>query len=417
MRKLILIIISAVSLLGTPAFAKDSGSSAWIVSQLSGDARVVHPGLQPVALKTAARLEPGDRIVTGLTGRATLTREADYIIVAPHSDLQLPVTAEPKGFTRVIQNLGTMLFKVRHTGIPHFTVDTPMLAAAVKGTTFTVVVGPDRSAVQVIEGAVQVTAADGGMSRLVEGGKTVFIDRLEPKRLMDADERSPATTVSSSTTAVKLVGSQTPSVATIAGLTEGLVQAGSTNSTAAATTTTPAARLPDPSSTVANTTQPAVNIVDSTGSDTLTNVVDTTAPGVADTVTNVVDSTVPGVTDTVTNVVDTVVPGVTDTVTNVVDTVVPGVTDTVTNVVDTTVPSVTDTVTDVVDTVTDVVEVTVPGVTDPVTDVVGGVTDTVTDVVGGLLGGSGGSSGSGSSGSSGSGGGLLGGNLGGLIPH
>jgi hypothetical protein len=432
MRKLILIIISAVSLLGTPAFAKDSGSSAWIVSQLSGDARVVHPGLQPVALKTAARLEPGDRIVTGLTGRATLTREADYIIVAPHSDLQLPVTAEPKGFTRVIQNLGTMLFKVRHTGIPHFTVDTPMLAAVVKGTTFTVVVGPDRSAVQVIEGAVQVTAADGGMSRLVEGGKTVFIDRLEPKRLMDADERSPATTASSSTTAVKLVGSQTPSVATIAGLTEGLVQAGSTNSTAAATTTTPAAPLPDPSSTVANTTQPAVNIVDSTGSDTLTNVVDTTAPGVADTVTNVVDSTVPGVTDTVTNVVDTVVPGVTDTVTNVVDstvpgvtdtvtnivdTVVPGVTDTVTNVVDTTVPSVTDTVTDVVDTVTDVVEVTVPGVTDPVTDVVGGVTDTVTDVVGGLLGGSGGSSGSGSSGSSGSGGGLLGGNLGGLIPH
>ena len=255
MRKLILIIISAVSLLGTPAFAKDSGSSAWIVSQLSGDARVVHPGLQPVALKTAARLEPGDRIVTGLTGRATLTREADYIIVAPHSDLQLPVTAEPKGFTRVIQNLGTMLFKVRHTGIPHFTVDTPMLAAVVKGTTFTVVVGPDRSAVQVIEGAVQVTAADGGMSRLVEGGKTVFIDRLESKRLMDADERSPATTASSSTTAVKLVGSQTPSVATIAGLTEGLVQAGSTNSTAAATTTTPAAPLPDPSSTVANTTQ------------------------------------------------------------------------------------------------------------------------------------------------------------------
>src|SRR5690348_1605590 len=148
MRKLILIAISAFALLGTPAFAKDAGSAAWIVSQLSGDARVVHPGFQPASLKAAARLEPGDRIITGLTGRATLTRGADYIIVAPRSDLQLPTAPQPQGFTRVIQNLGTMLFKVKHTGIPHFAVDTPMLAAVVKGTTFTVVVGPDRSAVQ-----------------------------------------------------------------------------------------------------------------------------------------------------------------------------------------------------------------------------------------------------------------------------
>jgi hypothetical protein len=394
MRKLILIIISAISLMGSPAFAKDGAAAVWVVSQLSGDARVVHPGLQPASLKVQTRLAPGDTILTGVTGRATLTKGADYIIIAPRSSLRVPTAPEPSGFTRVMQNFGTMLFKVRHTGVPHFTVNTPMLAAVVKGTTFTVTVDKDRSAVQVIQGAVQVTATDGGMSRLVEGGKTVFIDRGSPKLLIDADQRSPANTTSSSTS-VRLNGSQTPSVTAIANLTEGLVHS-----------TNPAPGTSDTSSPAAGT--PAVpgqvgNVVPGVA-DAVTNVADTTVPGVTDTVTDVVgtitdtvDTTVPGVTDTVTDVVgtvtdvvDTTVPGVTDTVTDVVGTV--------TDVVDTTVPGVTDTVTDVVGTVTDVVDATVPNVTDTVTDVVDtateavgntvtNVTTTTTDVLGGLLGG------------------------------
>ena len=65
-------------------------------------------------------------------------------MVAPRSELRLPAAPQPSGFTRVVQTLGTMLFKVRHTGTPHFAVDTPMLAAVVKGTTFTIVVDKDR---------------------------------------------------------------------------------------------------------------------------------------------------------------------------------------------------------------------------------------------------------------------------------
>ncbi|HKX91880.1 MAG TPA: FecR family protein [Sphingomicrobium sp.] len=350
MRKMILIIISALALIGSPALAKEAGANAWIVSQLSGDARVVHPGLRPAALKVQARLAPGDTVLTGVTGRATLTRGADYIIVAPLSELRLPAAPEPTGFTRVIQNLGTMFFKVRHTGVPHFAVDTPMLAAVVKGTTFTVIVDRNRSAVQVIEGAVQVSATDGGMSRLVEGGKTVYIDRGAPKLLIDADERSPGATTSSTTAAVRLNGSQAPSVTAIANLTGGLVHAGTPAITPATGPATPAPALP---------TQPAMNVVDAT------------APGIADPVAGVVDTT----TDTVTDVVDTT----TDTVIDVVDTttdVVDTTTDTVIDVVDATtdtVVDVVDTTTDVVDTVTDVVDTTVTEVTGTTTDVIGGV--------------------------------------------
>src|SRR5688572_31474574 len=195
MQRIILIVLSAFFFVATPALAKGAN---WVVSQRSGDVRVVHRGLQPASVKANTSLSPGDVVMTGATGRATLARGADYIVVAPRSELRLPAEAQPGGFTRVVQRLGTMLFKVKHTGVPHFAVDTPMLAAVVKGTTFTVIVDRDRSAVQVIEGAVEVTATEGGMQRLVEGGNTVFIERNNPTQLITADAQTLGASESSS---------------------------------------------------------------------------------------------------------------------------------------------------------------------------------------------------------------------------
>src|SRR4051812_40425658 len=199
MYKLALAFVSFFFLIATPAAAAGSPQPNWIVTQLSGDARVVHPGAQAASLKVNNQLAPGDTLLTGPTGRATLVRGGDYIVVAPHSDLRLPSTPQPTGFTPVIQNLATLLFKVQHTGIPHFAVDTPMLAAVVKGTTFTVVVDQHRSAVQVIQGVVQVKTIDGSMSRMVEGGRTVFVSHDHPTMLLDADKPAPATNSPSST--------------------------------------------------------------------------------------------------------------------------------------------------------------------------------------------------------------------------
>jgi hypothetical protein len=223
MHRLILIVLSAFFFVATPAFAKDADGN-WIVSQRSGDVRVVHRGLQQASVRANTSLSPGDVVMTGATGRATLARGADYIVVAPRSELRLPAEAQPGGFTRVVQRLGTMLFKVKHTGVPHFAVDTPMLAAVVKGTTFTVIVDKDRSAVQVIEGAVQVVATDGGMQRLVEGGNTVFIDRNNPKQLLFATPQTLGA-AGSNGAAVRISGSGDESVSEIASLTTGLVRA------------------------------------------------------------------------------------------------------------------------------------------------------------------------------------------------
>src|SRR4051794_36955226 len=104
MSKLALIFVALFFVAGSSVTAATPASvqNRWLVTQLSGDARVVHPGLQAVSLKVNARIEPGDMLVTGPSGRATLVRGADYILVAPRSELKLPTTPEPSGFTRVI---------------------------------------------------------------------------------------------------------------------------------------------------------------------------------------------------------------------------------------------------------------------------------------------------------------------------
>jgi hypothetical protein len=224
MYKLALMFASLFFLAAVPAEAAGPASDKWLVTQLSGDARVVHPGLQPMSLRVNGELAPGDTLLTGRSGRATLVRGADYIIVAPGSELKLPTEPQPTGFTRVVQKLGTLLFKVKHTGIPHFAVDTPMLAAVVKGTTFTVIVDQQRSAVQVIQGAVQVSAIDGGMSRIVEGGRTVFVDYAHPKMLLDADKPVPPATRPSSTSVRVSAAGESP-IGAISTLTGGLVRA------------------------------------------------------------------------------------------------------------------------------------------------------------------------------------------------
>ena len=234
MFKLALSFAALSFLFASPATAADKASDKWIVTQLSGDARVVHPGARPASLSVNNQLAPGDTLLTGPTGRATLVRGGDYIVIAPRSELRLPSTPQPTGFTRVIQNLGTLLFKVQHTGIPHFAVDTPMLAAVVNGTTFTVVVDQKRSAVQVIQGAVQVTAITGGMREIVEGGRTVFVNHDNPKVLLDADKPGPTAPARSSTSVTISAAGDAP-LATIAALTGGLVRAEVTASGAPAT--------------------------------------------------------------------------------------------------------------------------------------------------------------------------------------
>jgi hypothetical protein len=406
--RILQIIGALLILVASPAVAKDVAGS-WIVTQKSGDVRVLRSGAQPASVQLRAALSPGDVIATGVNGRAMLTKGEDYVVVAPASRLMLPREQQQSGFTRLLQQMGTMLYKVKRTGVPHFAVETPMLAAVVKGTTFTVVVDNDRAAVQVTEGIVEVSSITGDARRLVEGGMTVYIGRERPNEIFEVKSSTELPrSGGESGQAVRIEGSGDVSLSTITDLTDGLVHATPVaptvtlaDATAVVAPLTPASStpaalppatgvtVPDPTSPVAPVTkiveplpQPIGNLVD---------VVDTTVPAVtapvidiadilpaADPVIDIIDATLPVVTDPVVDIVDASLPVVTDPVVEIVETVLPAVTEPVVEIVETTVPAVTEPVVEIVETtvpevtepVVEIVETTVPAVTEPVVEVV-----------------------------------------------
>ena len=413
-------------LMASPAMAKDA--AAWIVTQKSGDVRVLKNGLQPASLQVRTALSAGDVVATGANGRAMLTRGDDYVVVAPGSRLLLPKELKQSGFTRLVQQVGTMLYKVKHTGVPHFAVETPMLAAVVKGTSFTVVVDKDRAAVQVTEGVVEVSSLAGDAKRLVEGGMTVYVGRERPQDIVElkpgAHQLPPS---SGGDTAVKIESSGDVSLGTITDLTGGLVREAPTAPVAGiamAPVTKAVTPAPVPTtSVVAIETDPLVAVLEPaapTVTDPVAAIVDPVVTAVTQPVAGVVEAVVAPVTQPVVSVAQAVVAPVTQPVVSVVETVVAPVTQPVVGIVETVVTPVTQPVVAAVTTVTQPVVAVAAPVTQPVVGIVEvvapvaqpvvavvapivvPVTQPVTGVVGGLLGGNSGSN-------SGPGSGLLGG--------
>lgn len=367
----ILQLIGAVLVLfASPAMAKDA-VAAWTVAQKSGDVRVVRNGMQPTSVNVRAALAPGDIVATGANGRAMLTKGDDYIVVAPSSRLVLPKAQERSGYTRLIQQMGTMLYKVKRTGVPHFAVDTPMLAAVVKGTTFTIVVDQKGAAVQVTEGVVEVSSLTGDARRLVEGGLTVYVGRERPNEIIEvkpnAVQLPGAAQVGDEV--VQIEGSGDVSLTTISTLTDGLVReapvaklvsatgdvvtVASGSSTAAAAILAPVSDAPAQTTLVTNTTEPVLGTIG------------TSAPGITEPVLSVVATTLPAIAETAVGLVQATLPIVTQPVVEIVQATVPAITQPVVQIVQATVPAITQPVVQIVQ--------TVPVVTQPVVNVVAAV--------------------------------------------
>jgi hypothetical protein len=148
----------------------------WRVVDTAGTVRFGGPGFTPVALAKNAEL-PGDAWVeTSANGRVILARGLETIIVEPKSRVQLPA-APVAGNTQVLQTLGSAIYKIGKQPKPHFQVDTPYLAAVVKGTEFTVTVEDGEASVKVSEGLVEVTTPDESDSEFVRPGFTAAVSR------------------------------------------------------------------------------------------------------------------------------------------------------------------------------------------------------------------------------------------------
>ncbi len=169
-------ILGAVFLVSTSAHA-DSG--AWRVMEMSGTVRTQQPMAGMQLISTGEALGAGAVLATGHDGRAVLSRGEQQIVVGPNSRMSLPAAEDAK-MTRIFQDLGTLLFKVDKQEKQHFRVETPVIAAVVKGTTFTVTVGANGHAVHVAEGAVEVSSLSGQTHELVTAGLTAHVSHKNP---------------------------------------------------------------------------------------------------------------------------------------------------------------------------------------------------------------------------------------------
>jgi len=141
----------------------------WIVVESSGPAEVRHDRGSWLPLVAGLAVTAPSEIRTGPAAEVLLKHGDDRVHLMGQSYLELPPAAADGAMTRLVQWLGEAFFEVGHRSTPHFEVDTPYLAAIVKGTAFTVEVTHDDSAVAVREGVVAVVTR-GGASTDVRAG-------------------------------------------------------------------------------------------------------------------------------------------------------------------------------------------------------------------------------------------------------
>jgi FecR protein len=157
--------------------ASANENDTWSVSKSSGDVWVTMTSADPVSLKQEDVLKPGDTIRTGRNGRVLLVRGAETILIAPNSVIGLPTEKKGGLSTTILQQAGSILLDVEKRNVKHFEVETPYLAAVVKGTQFAVTVNAASISVEVRRGQVEVSDFKSGQIAQVMPGQaaTAFV--------------------------------------------------------------------------------------------------------------------------------------------------------------------------------------------------------------------------------------------------
>ena len=165
--------------MASAAWAADDG--VWSVSKATGEVWIATDGAQQVALNQEETLKPGNTIRTGRNGRVLLVRGEETILISPNSVVGLPAEKKDGLSTTIIQQAGSILLEVEKRNVKHFEVETPYLAAVVKGTQFSVTVGAGNTKVGVIRGQVEVSDfKTGQVAQIMPGQSATVFEHGKP---------------------------------------------------------------------------------------------------------------------------------------------------------------------------------------------------------------------------------------------
>ncbi|MBN9670306.1 FecR domain-containing protein [Labrenzia aggregata] len=145
------LILSIAAFNGATAFAEE-----WVVNRVSGVVYFVAPGVQAFRVKKGMVFEKGYTMGTRAGGRALIVRGKETISVGPNTTFALSKQLSKGRKTTLLQRKGNLTIDVQKRARPHFSVETPFLAAVVKGTRFGVSVSSRQAQVSVERGLVAV---------------------------------------------------------------------------------------------------------------------------------------------------------------------------------------------------------------------------------------------------------------------
>src|SRR4051812_49173131 len=163
--------LATMFMLATASVAFAADGEDWTVHKSSGEVSLTGSGVQQASLKQEDVLKPGDTIRTGRTGRVLLKRGDEMILVSPNSVVGVPAQQKEGLATTIVQQAGSILLDVEKRNVKHFEVETPYLAAVVKGTQFRVTVNAGKTSVDVIRGQVEVADFKTGQIAQVMAGQ------------------------------------------------------------------------------------------------------------------------------------------------------------------------------------------------------------------------------------------------------
>jgi len=165
-------VITVALTLAASSGAIAADNDVWSVSKSTGEVWIATDQAKQVLLSQEETLKPGDTIRTGRNGRVLLVRGEETILVAPNSVLGLPLEKKDGLSTTIMQQAGSILLDVERRNVKHFEVETPYLAAVVKGTQFSVTVSASGTRVDVRRGQVEVSDFKSGQIAQVLPGQS-----------------------------------------------------------------------------------------------------------------------------------------------------------------------------------------------------------------------------------------------------
>jgi hypothetical protein len=145
----------------------------WVAVKLRGHVlQLIDSQWEPVA---RGDVISDDRVIRTLKdGRVELQRDNETIALAPDTQIQIRDKAGKK-FTTVTQHFGAVSIEADVREVQHFAVETPYLAAVVKGTRFTVTSDDKGASVKVARGLVDVVALATGAHADIPAGQTIKV--------------------------------------------------------------------------------------------------------------------------------------------------------------------------------------------------------------------------------------------------